>query len=209
MADSGRCCNRMLTLNTHCCSPWLWHSSEKSLTFFTFFWKEARSYAPIKSPRCRFAQCQILRNSRWDSGWTKRKKKTHTYTHSGTVNNFLDKMTVENVAVFLSVVGSAGTCWRFHRSIFGPPRRKRRREGGRLVASTRLTVLLKKPTAKFCVSQFFCVLTYLSRLHVVNVTVTLTTPSEPEGKVNVSQNSFYCFVLRAGLKLLSAPPWVS
>ena len=120
----------------------------KIFDIFHIFLKRSPIIRPYKSLRCLFVPCWIPRNSRRDSGWTKK--------HTAPNNNFLDKMTVENVAVFLSVVvgSAAGSCWRFHRrSIFGPPQRRKHKCGDLLLQRVWRGFFFKKPPSKFCVSS--------------------------------------------------------
>lgn len=73
------------TLNTHCCSLWLWHSSEKSLTFFTFFWKEARSYAPRRASDACFS---CVRFSETPSG-NRDKLKKYIFIYTARITFFV------------------------------------------------------------------------------------------------------------------------
>lgn len=102
MADSGRCCNRVLTLR-HCG----FDIAAKIFDIFHIFLKRSPTIRPYKSLRCLFFSCV---RSETPSGIQDELKKNN---NTNNIFFFLDKMTVENVAVFLSsvVVGSAGSCW--------------------------------------------------------------------------------------------------
>lgn len=212
MADSGRCCNRALHFELHS-PPRLWHGGEKkkNLWHFSHFLvgkKEARSDAPTRafvdarSSRVTFSVETPDRSRGLSERNIEQGGKKQTF--------FLDKMTLEMVAVFLSTVGSstaaaaaaaAATCWRFRRSIFGPPRRKKKTVG-RLVASTRLTAFpplspLPNPAAKpFCVSNSSCVYVcdFSRRSVCCSPCCFWCNTTEPEGDVSQKDKLPVCSV---------------